>query len=153
MKIILELNTEHNNIAEEFGIILFQELNIIEPISLRKKILSCSIELIQNNLKHNTKPAIFRFVEHNDYYKADITEALFEESFQKLCASIELINSQSINELKIKYQENLTKDSTNTGNGLILCRLKSSDTINYRVLDSDTKDYKNICISIKFKKS
>jgi len=73
--IIFSLHTRLGNNQAEFGSILIRELDFIAQLSLRKKIISCSIELIQNNLKHNSQTAIFEITQDIDYYFIRIKKA------------------------------------------------------------------------------
>ena len=152
MKIIIKINTKQENNPDVFGELLLQKLNFITPLGLKKKIISCSIELIQNNLKHNAESANFIISEHEKHYLIKIKESVKNELYLKLLSKINTINSKSVDSIKEQYQTNLTKDNQNTGNGLIFCRLKSENTISIIGQNSNLSGYTDTIISIKFKK-
>ena len=153
METIFNINTLHGSNPDEFGEMLFKKLDNLSPVDLKKKIISCSIELIQNNLIHNNHRAIFKIKFDSDYYYLEITESIKNEVFKNLISDISSINQMGLDEIKRRYIKNITKKNGNTGNGFLYCRLKSSNTISILGQKSDIPEHKNTCISIKFKRS
>lgn len=117
---------------------------------LRKRIVSCAIELIQNNIIHNSRNEIVvkayesdSQITLNTYRKLNDSDAIF------LRNKILYINSKNTIQLKEIFKQNLNNESATqgTGNGLILCRLKSDSEI-YTNSDGDTFE-----ITLKFNKN
>ncbi|MBO4614060.1 MAG: hypothetical protein J5709_02975 [Bacteroidales bacterium] len=117
---------------------------------LRKRIISCAIELIQNNIIHNSRNEIVvkayesdNQITLNTYRKLNDSNAIFLQD------KILDINNKSIFQLKELFKKNLNNESATqgTGNGLILCRLKSDSEI-YTNSDGDTFE-----ITLKFDKN
>ena len=117
---------------------------------LRKRIVSCAIELIQNNIIHNSGNEIVvkayesdSQITLNSYRKLNDSDAIF------LRNKILDINNKNTIQLKELFKQNLNNESATqgTGNGLILCRLKSDSEI-YTNNDGDTFE-----ITLKFDKN
>ena len=117
---------------------------------LRKRIVSCAIELIQNNIIHNSGNEIVvkayesdNQITLNTYRKLNDSDAIF------LRNKILDINNKNTIKLKELFKQNLDNESATqgTGNGLILCRLKSDSDI-YTNSDGDTFE-----ITLKFDKN
>ena len=90
-------------------------------IKVRKRIIICCIELIQNNLKYNQAENINIEISRQG-------NKLTVNTFRKMSPSI---NERETSEWQVKYQNNICKEisSESTGNGLIICKLKSSNDI------------------------
>ena len=117
---------------------------------LRKRIVSCTIELIQNNIIHNNGTEIVvKAYESNDQITLNTYRKLNHSSTIILHNKILDINNKSIIQLKELFKQNLNNESATqgTGNGLILCRLKSDSDI-YTNSDGDTFE-----ITLKFDKN
>lgn len=117
---------------------------------LRKRIVSCAIELIQNNIIHNSGNEIVvkayesdNHITLNTYRKLNDSNALFLQN------KILDINNKNTFQLKELFKQNISNESAaqGTGNGLILCRLKSDSDI-YTNSDGDTFE-----ITLKFDKN
>ena len=106
---------------------------------MQKNILICLIELIQNIFKHNIlfKDNIFnqidiecKLVKNKPIVK--ISQIINQEQLLNLTNIINKINNISLEEIKGKYIKNLeNNDSENLGNGLLLCKLKSQNNIDF----------------------
>lgn len=117
---------------------------------LRKRIVSCTIELIQNNIIHNNGTEIVvKAYESNDQITLNTYRKLNDSNALILRNKILDINNKSIIQLKELFKQNLNNESATqgTGNGLILCRLKSDSDI-YTNSDGDTFE-----ITLKFDKN
>ena len=105
---------------------------------LRKRIISCTIELLQNNTIHNKSNGIdISVIESNDCIKLKTARKLDEISANYLNSKIQEINNISIVNLKELFKKNLSAENLEqgTGNGLILCRLKSDSNIETKFSD------------------
>lgn len=99
---------------------------------LRKRIISCAIELLQNNSIHNNSNEIDISVTETDAnIKLNTARKLDEKCAKFLNNKIQEINNISIGNLKELFKKNLSAENLTqgTGNGLILCRLKSDTAI------------------------
>ncbi|PLX06605.1 MAG: hypothetical protein C0596_14890 [Marinilabiliales bacterium] len=97
---------------------------------MRKKIVVCSIELIQNNLKHNPEyTAKLSITENINEYVISIKETINKSKLENLKNKINEINKTEIDQLNQIYNQNLENNQINTGNGLVLCKLKSTKNI------------------------
>ncbi|MBR4584960.1 MAG: hypothetical protein IKO34_14275 [Bacteroidales bacterium] len=105
---------------------------------LRKRIISCAIELLQNNTIHNHGNGIdISVTEMNDCIKLKTARELDIKSINFLNYKIQEINNISIDNLKELFKKNLSAENLEqgTGNGLILCRLKSDSDIETKFSD------------------
>ncbi len=152
-EIIFELETLSENIANDFANLLITNLSSIYPISLKKKIIACSIELIQNNLIHNNQNASLKILENSYNYYINIIELIDKEHFEKLKQSINRINNSQTNILREKYLLNLSTNKKNTGNGLLFCSLKSKNNIIIENQNFYKSEVTNMSITIKFNKT
>jgi transcriptional regulator of heat shock response len=128
-QLIFELSTNNENAKDNFAQILIDKLEIITPTTIKKKIITCCIELIQNNLKYNSYPATLQIIEYREFFIINIIETIKKDPFIKTSQIINRINETDLTTLKNIYNNNLDSINENTGNGLILCRLKSHDKI------------------------
>jgi hypothetical protein len=123
-------------------------LSELDHKTIAKRILACSIELIQNNHIHNkNKPAEIIISETENNICLKVSQSLLDDDAQKILKIINSINQKNIEELKIIYRQNLTGDKNTTGNGLVSCRLKSKNTIKFNCTNSDLYE-----IILKFSK-
>lgn len=150
--IIYKLKIWNQESRDNFASSLIENLDSINPTGLRKKIINCSIELIQNNIKHNTHFSELSICEDKDFYTINITEQIEIKNYLKIKSKIDKINQFTLDGLQDIFKNNLTKNAKNTGNGLIFCRLKSANPISIKNLKSD-KNLNDIKISLKFNKS
>lgn len=136
-KTILSLNFpaggDYENIVENMD----NKLNGIDK-PLRKRIISCAIELLQNNTIHNNGNEIhISVIESNDFIKLRTSRKL--DGTNSLCLNYKIkeINNISIDDLKKTFKQNISNENMEqgTGNGLILCRLKSDSDIETIVSD------------------
>jgi len=105
---------------------------------LRKRIISCAIELLQNNTIHNHGNGIDIYVTESDNcIRLNTARKLDEKSANFLNNKIQEINNISIDNLKELFKKNLSAENLiqGTGNGLILCRLKSDSDIETKFSD------------------
>ncbi|MBQ5571427.1 MAG: hypothetical protein IIT38_00975, partial [Bacteroidales bacterium] len=105
---------------------------------LRKRIISCAIELLQNNTIHNKGNGIdISVIESDDCIMLKTARKLEEISANYLNNKIQEINNISVVNLKVLFQKNLSSENLEqgTGNGLILCRLKSDSDIETKFSD------------------
>lgn len=112
-----------------------QELNL----PLRKRIISCAIELIQNNLIHNSGEKIeVGLSENKDFYILQTERQVDYDTACELEAKIAEINATDIELLKQRYKQNLanTSESTGTGNGLLQCKIKSRSNITIQLVEN-----------------
>ena len=117
---------------------------------LRKRIVSCAIELIQNNIIHNSGNEILvNAYESDNQITLNTYRKLSDANAIILQNKILDINNKSIFQLKELFKQNLNNESATqgTGNGLILCRLKSDSEID---TNSDGGTFE---ITLKFDKN
>lgn len=136
-KTILSLHISAGNDCENIVETLENKLQEIDK-PLRKRIISCAIELLQNNSIHNNSNGIdISVIESNDCIKLKTTRKLDEISANYLNNKIQEINNISVVNLKVLFKKNLSSENLEqgTGNGLILCRLKSDSDIETRFSD------------------
>ena len=117
--------------------------------TLRKRIVSCAIELIQNNLIHNSGNGIVvKAYESDNKITLNTYRKLSDANAIILQNKILDINNKDTFQLKELFKQNLNNESATqgTGNGLILCRLKSDSEI-YTNSEGDTFE-----ITLKFDK-
>ena len=147
-KTILSLHfsagSDYENIVET----LENKLQEIEK-PLQKRIVSCAVELIQNNIIHNSGNEILvRAYESDNQITLNTYRKLNDANTITLQSKILDINNKNTIQLKELFKQNLNNESATqgTGNGLILCRLKSDSEI-YTNSDGDTFE-----ITLKFDK-
>ena len=130
-KTILSLHFSAESDCENIVETLESQLQKIEK-PLRKRIISCAIELLQNNTIHNHSNGIdISVAEIDDCIKLNTIRKLDEKSAKFLNNKIQEINNISTDNLKELFKKNLSAENLTqgTGNGLILCRLKSDTAI------------------------
>ena len=118
--------------------------------SLRKRIVSCAIELIQNNIIHNSgNEIVVKAYESDSQITLNTYRKLNDANTITIQSKILDINNKNTIQLKELFKQNLNNESATqgTGNGLILCRLKSDSEI-YTNSDGDTFE-----ITLKFNKN
>ena len=101
-------------------------------IKVRKRIIICCIELIQNNLKYNQAESInIEISRQGNKLTVNTFRKISPSEAAELITRIKSINESEVSELQVKYQSNICKEisSESTGNGLIICKLKSSNDI------------------------
>ena len=136
-KTILYLHISAENDCENIVETLESKLQEIDK-PLRKRIISCAIELLQNNSIHNKSNGIdISVIETNDCIKLKTARELDEISANYLNNKIQEISNISIVNLKELFKRNLSSENLEqgTGNGLILCRLKSDAAIETKFSD------------------
>lgn len=123
--------------------------------TLRKKLLLCSIELIQNNLIHNTNRTLeYSLFEDGQEY---VVQTCFHTDllhYRRLSSFVGSVNSLTEAELGERYLTNLqkpiTSDATPTHNGFLLCRRKSGHAIG--LIHNDLGDEIEVKLILKFDK-
>ena len=136
-KTILSLHISAESDCENIVETLESKLQEIDK-PLRKRIISCAIELLQNNSIHNKSNGIdISVIESNDCIKLKTARKLDIKSINFLNYKIQEINNISIDNLKELFKKNLSAENLEqgTGNGLILCRLKSDSDIETKFSD------------------
>ena len=136
-KIILSLHFSAGSDCENIVETLESQLQEIDK-PLRKRITSCAIELLQNNTIHNHGNGIDISVTETDAnIKLNTARKLDEKCAKFLNNKIQEINNISIGNLKELFKKNLSAENLTqgTGNGLILCRLKSDAAIETKFSD------------------
>ena len=136
-KTILSLHISAGSECENIVETLESKLQEIDK-PLRKRIISCAIELLQNNTIHNKGNGIdISVIETNDCIKLKTAWKLDEISTNYLNNKIQEINNISRVNLKELFKKNLSSENLGqgTGNGLILCRLKSDSDIETKFSD------------------
>ena len=137
-KTILSLHISAESDCENIVETLENKLQEIDK-PLRKRIISCAIELLQNNSIHNKGNGIdISVIESDGCIKLKTARELDEISANYLNNKIQEINNISIDNLKDLFKKNLSAEnlSQGTGNGLILCRLKSDSDIETKFSDT-----------------
>ncbi len=128
---------------ENFVEILENNLQGIDK-SVRKRIILCTIELIQNNLIYNQNEAIqISIIENSCEIQLQTKRKILQSEAENLIKKIVEVNSYNNQFLKDLYLENLKSENANTstGNGLIVCKYKSDGDI--------FADYQNNILEIK----
>lgn len=136
-KAILSLHISAESDCENIVETLESQLQKIDK-PLRKRIISCTIELLQNNIIHNKGNGMeISVTESADCVKLNTTRKLDIKSINFLNYKIQEINNISIDNLKELFKKNLSSENLEqgTGNGLILCRLKSDSDIETKFSD------------------
>ena len=136
-KQILSLHISAKNDYENIVETLDSQLQKIDK-TLRKRIISCAIELLQNNTIHNKGNGIVISIIENDVcIKLNTARKLDEKSANFINNKIQDINNISADNLKELFKKNLSAENLTqgTGNGLILCRLKSDTAIETKFSD------------------
>ncbi len=136
-KTILSLHISAGSDCENIVETLESKLQEIDK-PLRKRIISCTIELLQNNTIHNKGNIIDISVSETDNcIRLNTARKLDEKSANFLNNKIQEINNISIDNLKELFKKNLSAENLiqGTGNGLILCRLKSDSDIETKFSD------------------
>ena len=136
-KTILSLHFSAGSDCENIVETLESKLQEIDK-PLRKRIISCAIELLQNNTIHNKGNGIDISVTETDAnIKLNTARKLDEKSANFLNNKIQGINNISTDNLKELFKKNLSAENLEqgTGNGLILCRLKSDKIIETKFSD------------------
>ena len=136
-KTILSLHFSAGSDCENIVETLENKLQEIDK-PLRKRIISCAIELLQNNTIHNKGNGIeISVTESDDCVKLNTARKLDEKSANFLNNKIQEINNIDTNNLKELFKKNLSSENLEqgTGNGLILCRLKSESDIETKFSD------------------
>ncbi len=150
MKKITEIIINKTNYSQLNSII--SELLSIEDIqkSIRKKITVCILEIVQNNCIHNDNEDLIIQILKNKTIKIVFTHKFSIENYLKLKNHIQKINSFSIEELKdIKIQNIISQTKKkSTGNGLIICRIKSGNPIILEELNEESDIIKSSLILV-----
>ena len=136
-KTILSLHISAESECENIVETLESQLQEIDK-PLRKRIISCTIELLQNNTIHNKGNGInISIIKTDDCIKLNTTRKLNEKSAKFLNNKIREINNISTDNLNELFKKNLGAENLEqgTGNGLILCRLKSESDIETKFLE------------------
>lgn len=129
----ISAKNDYENIVET----LDSQLQKIDK-TLRKRIISCAIELLQNNTIHNKGNGIdISIIENDVCIKLNTARKLDEKSANFINNKIQDINNISADNLKELFKKNLSAENLTqgTGNGLILCRLKSDTAIETKFSD------------------
>ena len=136
-KTILSLHFSAGSDCENIVETLESKLQEIDK-PLRKRIISCAIELLQNNTIHNKGNGIdISIIEMGNCIRLNTARKLDEKSAIFINNKIQEINNISIDNLKELFKKNLSAENLEqgTGNGLILCRLKSDTAIETKFSD------------------
>lgn len=127
---IINLDFDYFKNKDNFNTILENKLENFKK-NLKKKILICATELIQNNFIHNDFKNISLEIKKRETSYILIVEQIVEnEKSLKILQKIVEINKKNIDELKEIYKNNLQNSCLdNVGNGLIICKIKSKNNI------------------------
>ncbi len=134
---ILRLEFQRNCEIDILGI-LSDSLKDVDKL-LQKRIIAASIELFQNAEIHCKNKAEFCIYQSSRYICVEIKQQLSVSMLANLESKIKKLNEIEMEDLKIMYRNNLIRilpSNHSRGNGLILCRLKSSNKINIRKIDN-----------------
>ncbi len=124
------------------------------PKTIRKKIILCSIELVQNILLHNDEPDILINISNNNReIVLTVANTTTNKKAGHIITHFNNVNKLNLKELKDLYILNLQKkhktDDFSVGNGIILCLLKSKKNMEISVNPiSDLK--KQVLINMYF---
>lgn len=135
---ILSLEVSKSKNSENFVEILNNSLQN-EIVQLKKRIVSCAIELIQNTLIHNTEESIFTIIEKQGTRIILSThQQITHNAALNIIEQINIINGKNSEGLKSTYRYNLENSNgkQNTGNGLIVCRMKSDRDISSEYIEN-----------------
>jgi hypothetical protein len=122
-------------------------------IAERKKLLICATELIQNNYIHNNANDLKISIYQNSQQTIiESTQFLIEDDVEKIKKRLQLINKTEIQILKKQKIENIQKSldklESSPGNGLIVCRITSGNTIDFRLVCKEQEIFQTV-ITIK----
>ena len=114
-KVIFQIATKSGIANDNIPEYLIENLQLITPKTMRKKIVVCSIELIQNNLKHNPEyTAKLSITENINEYVISIKETINKSKLENLKNKINEINKTEIDQLNQIYNQNLENNQINT---------------------------------------
>ena len=146
-KIFFHYETEQNTNAGDFVVLLSEHLLGVKTKN-RKRIVSCALELLQNNLIHNEEnKAVIQVIETAFNYIVKIQQYMDNQIIENLIAQFTNINSIEAGDLRLLYQQNFSNSLATTGNGHVFCRIKSENTIDYYISDCNI-----FIIKLKFNK-
>lgn len=150
MKKITEVIINKNNYSQLNSIISELVSTKDIPKSIRKKISVCILEIVQNNCIHNNNEDLIIQILKNKTIKIVFTHKLIIDNYLKLKNHIQEINSFSIEELKNIKIHNIISQSKkkSTGNGLIICRIKSGNPIILEDLNKESNIIKSSLILV-----
>jgi hypothetical protein len=151
-KILIDLVLKSEADYQNFRYSLEKSLSTLS-LPERKKLLICATELIQNNYIHNNASELKISIYRNPLQTIiESTQFLIKDDCEKIKEHLLLINNTEIPILQQQKTENIKKSSEklegSPGNGLILCRLKSGNTIDFKII-SEKKDVFQTVIIIK----
>ncbi|MDD2634165.1 MAG: DUF6272 family protein [Bacteroidales bacterium] len=136
-KILCRYTITENTDSSDFIDICTEHLNGLKT-TIKKKIISSALELLQNNRIYNNKnEAIILVTETTFYYVVEVKQYMETEILEDVSRCLNNINEIKLNDLQTIYNKNLSKTSSTTGNGHILCRIKSGHLIDYYISDSN----------------
>ncbi len=141
--IVLIFNGIHTQDSLLHILTIIEEHLFDKDVLLRKRMVYCIIEMLQNIVKHgyseekNSARGVF-FISHNDSsYQLNSVNYIKNEKVDNAKKAIDLINSMSEEELSDFYDNNLGHDLTDTrkknGLGLTEIRLRTHSKIVYTI--------------------
>lgn len=121
------------------------------PKTIRKKLIFCLIELVQNAIVHKNKSKISVIISKGKSFVLQVANISSKENAIITKHHFEQINKHNLKILKEIYNNNLKKESNNksVGNGLILCLIKSEKKIEL-IINNITDIQKQILFKIYF---
>lgn len=159
IKILIDRTFRSAEDYENIIAILDPAISLV-PSPLKKKVLICCTELIQNNHIHNPENEISLLIfTVSNLLKVEATQIVPENVLNSISEKIKKLNALSIEDLTLLYRKNLTSTETislggqkTTGNGLITCRLKSQNPLKLILINSNQniEYHKQIMISLTF---
>ena len=153
-KDILEIDFITNRDYDLFFDTINAEISSITNIkkSFLKKLIICSIELIQNNIIYNNK-AVSRLELYSiaDFFILDYIQTTNKLKFQNLANKIDNINKMDFDNIDLKIKENIEKPKfkSGSGNGLLTCRLKTKNQLYLELLDAKNENKYKFILRLK----
>ena len=135
-EILLKINFDGEKCYHTFPIEL-SKLRLLENKNLEKNIKIIASELIQNNFIHNHyKKSLLKIEKTSNSIMIDFVFDMDITECKRLGEKIEIINNYSDDELTIikknnLISKNLDENRPKTGNGLIICKLKTKNKIDF----------------------
>ncbi len=152
-EILLSITPETNEDYENFRFLTESAFEGF-PINLRKKLLFCITELIQNNYIHNrgNKSEIMVY-RTNKQVIIESKQEVSKDNYLKIEKQVQQINNMDISaleELKINnIKESSEKKQVSPGNGLLTCRIKSGNLISININSNTNPEKTGISIFVK----
>ncbi len=143
-KILLKISLDSEDDYLNFRFVAEKALVELD-FRLKKKLLICLTELIQNNIIHNQSSTCQIEVYSSDnqiFIKSK--QRLSFENIKNIENKLSLINRMSIPDLEALKRINIIKaveeNRVSPGNGLIICRIKSENKIDLNIINGTKKN-------------